>query len=664
MRREPVWGPSNPHPLSKMKTELVWEGKYDEYGNRREVDIARLAMPMQRVESIDQPRSEAAAQGSTGVLIQSFRVEYPAGPDNPLNSVHMLAQGTGHDANHVTQVRLYLDNNADGQLDAGDRLLASGAFATNNGTLGFNLSAEQPFQAPETRHYLVVYDFNLDAPHGATFRCLVTGLFGFRTGTVIIGLPAPSNQGTAGVVMNGNLLRFTLNGPQAAVTVNADSQGPTGDGELLADVTVSADVAAWTLSELTFTAQGTADMQAAFSELALYEDNGNGSWDGAAVDSPAAPPLAGFDGALEAAFTLNTPDVAIGTPRRFYLVGKLSGAALPGQTLNARLSAATAASAMQGLTAGLPTVGSTALVIDTAVLTVTAGPEMPETSTHVARQAFMHVLAQFILRASNEAITVSGLTFNTGGTGDWQSALDANNGVQVWRDGGGSDPGDPGDGVFEPAVDTLLYEGPGGAQVQAAFTAPLTLPVWSSARLWVVLNTTTNAGIGAAAAVETYTARIAATGDVDAGAAKVVFGTPAPQSNALQLLDFFVTTFDPLESHPVGGVAITIEGSGFLEPFEVRIGGEVCPGTLEIVNAIRVTGLSVPAGAAARGIPIEISSGPLPTQTLTQTFRYKRLRDDKDDSGCSTGKRGSSAWLILLAPIAPLAVLIVPRRRD
>ena len=28
------WGPGNPHPLSKMKTELVWEGKYDEYGNR------------------------------------------------------------------------------------------------------------------------------------------------------------------------------------------------------------------------------------------------------------------------------------------------------------------------------------------------------------------------------------------------------------------------------------------------------------------------------------------------------------------------------------------------------------------------------------------------------------------------------------------------------
>ena len=48
---QPVWGPHNPHPLSKMSTELVWEGKYDEYGNRREVDIAGCAMPLQRIDN-------------------------------------------------------------------------------------------------------------------------------------------------------------------------------------------------------------------------------------------------------------------------------------------------------------------------------------------------------------------------------------------------------------------------------------------------------------------------------------------------------------------------------------------------------------------------------------------------------------------------------------
>ena len=52
-----TYGPHNPHPLSRMRTELVWEGKYDEFGNRREVDTAGLAMPLQKIETIDEPRS-------------------------------------------------------------------------------------------------------------------------------------------------------------------------------------------------------------------------------------------------------------------------------------------------------------------------------------------------------------------------------------------------------------------------------------------------------------------------------------------------------------------------------------------------------------------------------------------------------------------------------
>lgn len=59
------FGPDNPHPLSKISTELVWEGKYDEYGRRRPVDVAGSAMPMQKIETVDMPRSEALASGQT-----------------------------------------------------------------------------------------------------------------------------------------------------------------------------------------------------------------------------------------------------------------------------------------------------------------------------------------------------------------------------------------------------------------------------------------------------------------------------------------------------------------------------------------------------------------------------------------------------------------------
>jgi len=57
------YGPNHPHPLSTLKTELVWEGKYDEYGRRREVDVVGCAMPLQKIATIDEPRSAAAAAG-------------------------------------------------------------------------------------------------------------------------------------------------------------------------------------------------------------------------------------------------------------------------------------------------------------------------------------------------------------------------------------------------------------------------------------------------------------------------------------------------------------------------------------------------------------------------------------------------------------------------
>ena len=56
------WDPGNPHPLSRMKTELVWEGKYDEYGNRHPVSLPTSSLPLQRIETIDEPRDREKAR--------------------------------------------------------------------------------------------------------------------------------------------------------------------------------------------------------------------------------------------------------------------------------------------------------------------------------------------------------------------------------------------------------------------------------------------------------------------------------------------------------------------------------------------------------------------------------------------------------------------------
>jgi len=59
---KPIFGPDNPHPLSRIKTELVWERKYDEYGNRRPVKLPPSPLPLQRIETIDEPHDRIKAQ--------------------------------------------------------------------------------------------------------------------------------------------------------------------------------------------------------------------------------------------------------------------------------------------------------------------------------------------------------------------------------------------------------------------------------------------------------------------------------------------------------------------------------------------------------------------------------------------------------------------------
>ncbi len=56
-----LWGSDNPHPLSRIKTELVWEGKYDEYGNRRSIRLPASPLPLQRIETIDEPHDREKA---------------------------------------------------------------------------------------------------------------------------------------------------------------------------------------------------------------------------------------------------------------------------------------------------------------------------------------------------------------------------------------------------------------------------------------------------------------------------------------------------------------------------------------------------------------------------------------------------------------------------
>ncbi len=61
MMAQAQYGPDNPHPFSTIRTELIWEGKYDEYGNRREIKLPSTPYPLQKIEAIDEPHDRLKA---------------------------------------------------------------------------------------------------------------------------------------------------------------------------------------------------------------------------------------------------------------------------------------------------------------------------------------------------------------------------------------------------------------------------------------------------------------------------------------------------------------------------------------------------------------------------------------------------------------------------
>jgi hypothetical protein len=599
--------------------------------------------------------------GSTDVVLHAFSATYPNGANNNLTSFNVRGLGNnGHEVNHITSIRLVRDMNADRLFDIGDSIIATGTYNLDNGQCTFNTSGQPQFVAPETRDYLVVYDFNNSAPDGAEFKCYINTANGQLAGTGTNGLPLPGTSGNAGVVINANRLTVTLVGPTVPLTVNHNEVGTAGDGLLLANVTIQAPPNhPWTLNSLTFVASGTGSHSAAYSQVSLHQDSGNGTWNGAATDPVAAPAVISFNaGTNDATFSLTTPALSAGATRRFFLVGKLNGTATTGQTFNARLDSMNATSPLPGQINAVPTADSNALMIDLAVLAVASGPKPPDVLRKAGTTAQIP-MARFVFSATNNNVDVNSFTLTTGGTGDWANDFDGATGVQAWRDNG--------DGTFNSATDTLLAQAVGASAVVLSPAPVLTVPNGGSLEVWIVVNVLATAGTGAAANPDTYTFGVTGAGSINAtGAQTVVVSTAAPPtSSTLSIIDFFVSGFVPSSDVLAGGEVITMTGSGFMAPLTIRIDGVVCAGTAVISGGgTQVTGLIVPPRpSVGKNLPIEVTSGNLPTEVLSQTFTYAVKGSAKPSNG-GPGCAGApaSGWMGL-ALACLMAVGAFARRR-
>lgn len=110
-------------------------------------------------QSSNTPASGTANKGARDV--PALGVDLSIGSSAAtLQSVTISASGTGNDQLDITGLKLYLDANGNGLVDAGETALAQGAFAANDGTATLSLNTPKALAANSNSRLLVALDFN------------------------------------------------------------------------------------------------------------------------------------------------------------------------------------------------------------------------------------------------------------------------------------------------------------------------------------------------------------------------------------------------------------------------------------------------------------------------------------------------------------------------
>jgi len=610
--------------------------------------------------------NDAQGAGNNGLVILDVTLS-TAQAAWTVTDLTFTASGTADEQAGLNFLALYEDINTNGTFDGPttDTLATAAAGTSFNGANGTYLATltNTAWAVTTTRRFFLVCKLAGTALAGQTIHAELTTATGTTgSGGTVTG--APTSAGNDALTINAATLAATLIGPMAFTTVNNTSQGPSSNGHVVCEFTLAARNDSWTVTSLTFTESGSMDGLADLNFLALYLDNGNGTWDGPGTDllatAAAGTGFSAANGTYTATLAGGAGTFTVNQSKRFYLAAKLAGTASPGEQLRVALTGVAQTSPTGGTVTGTPTAASSALQIDVPVLTVNAGPANPGLVTREQGAAgFQVMVGQYRFTASNADFVIPGFTLSTSGGGNWTANLDAATGVQVYRDNG--------NGTFE-VTDTLIFSGAGGTpSVSCNFTANQTFTMNTDADLWIVYNVLATAG---ASPAEIFDSGISAAGDIQAvtGGGTITLGTVPPTSATLRVVTYALTSITPTASLPAGGAPITITGSGFATPVTLTIGGINCTGTA-VVNAggTQITGLNVPAGSG-QNLAIVLTTNNLGAKTLTQTFSYSNVVViGGSGGGGGGGGGGGCAAHIAAAPTAmlvPLMIALWRRRRE
>jgi uncharacterized repeat protein (TIGR02543 family) len=103
------------------------------------------------------PADRMVMKGSSDNSALAFAFTLPGGS---LSSITLNVSGSGNDATDLTNVKLYKDSNANGLVDAGEPMLASGKFLGNDGTLTLTPANVALLAASGATQFVVAVDVN------------------------------------------------------------------------------------------------------------------------------------------------------------------------------------------------------------------------------------------------------------------------------------------------------------------------------------------------------------------------------------------------------------------------------------------------------------------------------------------------------------------------
>lgn len=106
------------------------------------------------------PADGAATKGTSDVPLLQLQLDAPADREVSLDGLELQASGTGRDDVHVTQVKVWADDDGDGVHDAAEKLLGAGTYSADDGLLSLTFAEPLPIAVGASAQVLVAYDLS------------------------------------------------------------------------------------------------------------------------------------------------------------------------------------------------------------------------------------------------------------------------------------------------------------------------------------------------------------------------------------------------------------------------------------------------------------------------------------------------------------------------